>query len=791
MRDSQKTRKQLLNELHETRRQLELLAGAEVERKVAGEELKQSEEKFYKAFLSSPDMIVITSLKDGKYIDVNDNFVNVTGYTRDELIGHNVDEFNLWVNPEDSARMTKLLQEKGQFKSEEFSFRVKSGEIRFWLCSAEIININTEPCMIAVAVDITERKKTEQALRDSESKLAIAFHSSPQAIAITTVKDGRFVEVNDSYLRLSGLTRQELIGQTAATLNITWMNPAERQRVAKVLKEKGRIDNDEVEFISKTGQKQFMLFSAEVIDFGGERCIISSSTDVTDSRLIEQALRESEEKFSKAFSSSPTAVCIVSVAESRFLEVNDSFTRFVGYPREEIIGRTPDELNFWVNKEDIQKMGDVLQKTGRLDNMEIKSRMKSGEIRAGLFSAQTIDIAGKVSMILVITDITAEVEAKEALRESEEMFSKAFRASPMIVTITRLSDGAYMEVNQSFTRVFGFTREETIGRLSADMNVWMRPGDRENMVRHLKSLGHISNEVYAFRTKAGDARTCLFSAELIEYEGETCILSVTNDITEYKRMEAQALEAENLREVDRLRTELLANVSHELRTPLAGIKGFTTMLIDYDKRLTLAEKQEYLDIINKNSDRLVELIEQLLEMSRLGVGMLAIKTAPTNLARLCQDIITQARVRAPNHVFVLDLPSRLPRIVIDANRIRQVLDNIINNSIKYSDAGTEITLSVRKNGDHLLLTVTDHGIGISEDDLPLVFDKMFHSPHKQKSGLPGAGLGLAICKGLIEAHGGKIWIESEVGKGTRCFFTLPLTPESHREDAYIKGEMSL
>jgi signal transduction histidine kinase len=107
-----------------------------------------------------------------------------------------------------------------------------------------------------------------------------------------------------------------------------------------------------------------------------------------------------------------------------------------------------------------------------------------------------------------------------------------------------------------------------------------------------------------------------------------------------------------------------------------------------------------------------------------------------------------------------------------------VLDNIIDNAVKYSNAGTEITLSVRKTGTELLFTVTDHGAGIPQKDLPRIFHHMFHSPRGQKIGVPGAGLGLSICKGLIEAHGGKIWIESEEGVGTRCFFTLPLQSKS-------------
>lgn len=223
-----------------------------------------------------------------------------------------------------------------------------------------------------------------------------------------------------------------------------------------------------------------------------------------------------------------------------------------------------------------------------------------------------------------------------------------------------------------------------------------------------------------------------------------------------------------------LRTELLANVSHELRTPLASIKGFTTVMMDYDNKLTTDEKMEYLDIINHNTDRLSELIEQLLVMSRLGTGMLTIEKEPHNIELLCRDVIAEAKVRTPEYQFVLTLPARLPRAHIDAKRIRQVLDNLIDNAVKNSLPGTKVTISAKKNTDMILINVTDEGLGIPQKDQPRIFDRMFHAESNQKSGMSGAGLGLSICKGLVEAHGGRIWIESEEGKGTRCFFTLPI-----------------
>jgi PAS domain S-box-containing protein len=491
-------------------------------------------------------------------------------------------------------------------------------------------------------------------------------------------------------------------------------------------------------------------------------------------KLAGEELGKSEEKFYKAFRSSPDMVIITSIKDGKFLEVNDSYVKITGYSREELIGHTEAEINMWVDREEANKILRILAEHGKFTNEEIRQRVKSGEIRQWLCSAEILDIDGEPCMIAVAADITERKNAEEALRSSEEKFSKAFRASPQVISISRLSDGTFMEVNDSFTRVFGYKREEIIGRPSPRLNVWISPDDRKKMVQELQKKGRINNEEYRFRTKSGEIRTVLFSAERIDFAGEECLIAVSADITEYKKIEDQAREAANLRELDRLRSQLLANVSHELRTPLASIKGFATMLLDYDSKLEQKEKREYLEIIDKNTDRLVELIEQLLEMSRLEVGMLPIEQRPTDIGELCREAITDARVRSKEHVFNLDLPAKLPSLDIDAIRIRQVLDNLLDNSIKYSREGTEINLSVRQNKTDLLFTVTDHGAGIRQKELSEIFVSIFHAPKKQKTDIKGTGFGLSVSKGLIEAHKGKIWLESEPGVGTRAFFTLPL-----------------
>ena len=259
---------------------------------------------------------------------------------------------------------------------------------------------------------------------------------------------------------------------------------------------------------------------------------------------------------------------------------------------------------------------------------------------------------------------------------------------------------------------------------------------------------------------------------------------------ERKRAEEKARQLETLKELDQVRSQLLANVSHELRTPLTTIKGYSTMLLDYDRRLKHSEKQEYLSAIDRATDRMTELVDHLLDMTRLEAGLLKLDKTPTNITALLQTTIAEARLRTPRHKIVLKLPKTALRLNGDGRRIRQVVDNLIENATKYSKAGSTVTIEAKSQDSELVISVADQGIGIPRENLGNVFDRMFNLEHRLTQESGGLGLGLALCKGLVEAHGGRIWVESELGKGSVFRLALPQEAIAEGEAYGEKGQQS-
>lgn len=231
------------------------------------------------------------------------------------------------------------------------------------------------------------------------------------------------------------------------------------------------------------------------------------------------------------------------------------------------------------------------------------------------------------------------------------------------------------------------------------------------------------------------------------------------------------------KELDQLKSQLLSTVSHELRTPLSSIKGFTTTLLRDDVRWDESTQRDFLKIIEEESARLEELIDDLLDMSLLETGTLRVNPEPTQLRNLLRDGVERVRRQSEAHWFVLDLPSELPRVWADAKRVRQVLHNLLENAVKYSPEGGQITVASEVEGDNLIVNVGDQGPGIPSKYRAQIFERFFQVDGAATRKTGGSGLGLAIAKGIIDAHGGKIWVESAEGQGSVFRFSLPIVKE--------------
>lgn len=223
-----------------------------------------------------------------------------------------------------------------------------------------------------------------------------------------------------------------------------------------------------------------------------------------------------------------------------------------------------------------------------------------------------------------------------------------------------------------------------------------------------------------------------------------------------------------------LKTKFLAMVSHELRTPLTSIIGFTASLLAGDVSWELDEQRDFIRTIQQEANRLEELINHLLDLSRLEAGMLPISRRSFLLDEIIRDVMPQFNAIAKGRKINFHLPADLPPVFVDAKRIAQVLVNLIQNAIRYSPEGTEITISARIRRNFVQVNVTDQGVGILPAERKLIFEAFRRGSNEEKGPAKGAGLGLAICKGLIEAHGGQIWIKNKTTPGATISFTIPI-----------------
>ncbi|WP_170235665.1 sensor histidine kinase [Cyclobacterium qasimii] len=363
------------------------------------------------------------------------------------------------------------------------------------------------------------------------------------------------------------------------------------------------------------------------------------------------------------------------------------------------------------------------------------------------------------------------------VNEQEEKFSKAFHKAPFIIFLSKLKDGEIFEVNKSVYSISGFQPHELIGLKSIDLNIWKQNEDLLKFTLDLKSKGLVVEDEYLFRKKSGELFHGLISAEIIEINNVKCVISVINDITNRKQAEFNLRKSEaSLRELNSTKDKFFSIIAHDLKSPFNGILGLSEILSEQVREKDYEGIDTYATIINSSSRHAMALLSNLMEWSRSQTGRMEFNPEKVDLVKTTKSIIELLKTSSEEKAIGISLNAPL-KLELNADKamIETVLRNLISNAIKFTPFKGEVIITVEEAENEYLLSVADSGVGIDKVN----FEKLFRIDTSYSTlgtnNEKGTGLGLILCKEFIEKHKGKVGLESELGVGSRFYFTLPKT----------------
>jgi len=737
---------------------------------------------FSRLVQANPVASVILSLADRRVVEVNQPFVALSGFSRAEAVGRTIEQLGLVSNPGDSDMMAETWRTGAPTGDLSLSLRPTSGPARAVSASVVPVDLDGAPHAIVHLVDVTDHSIAETRLREAESRYRAVVEAQTDLVC-RFLPDTTLTFVNGAYCRFFGKPRGELVGTSFLALLPEESRAAVRERISSQVGHPRRetYEHDVLLPDGTVGRQQWT--DQPILDDEGRLVELQAiGRDVTDQRRAEAAVRASEARFRSLIANATDLVTLLD-PDGTIRYESPAISRILGHDPEALVGQRAFDL---VHPDDRSLIRDafgalVADATLR-PTVEFRFRHADGSWRWLEATGTNLLADPAVGGVVVNSrDVTERRAAAAALDRERALIQALLDSTPDMVYVKDTAS-RFLRINPAAAAWYGLADPAAaIGR--TDHDIFPRAIADPLLAEERRLLAGQVAEINRLEhyPDRGDGGVWLLAIKVPVRDADGAIVGlagISRDVTAMKRSEQEVLAAKEAAEAaSRAKSRFLANMSHELRTPLNAVLGYAHLLLDgLDGPLSPEQEADVRRIV-AGADRLLALVDDVLDVARIEAGRLPLAVESVELAPLVEAVRDElgAQAAAKGLALVVDVPAGL-RVEGDPVRLRQVLRNLAANAVKFTETG-QVTISARAEGDRVAVSVADTGIGLAPEAIPAIFEPFRQADAGTNRRYGGSGLGLTIVSRLIDLHRGAIAVESLPGAGSTFTVTLPARGE--------------
>jgi len=751
------------------------------ERKKAEYIAQVSELRYRRLFETAKDGILLIDYKTGMILDVNQFLIDLLDYSKKDFLEKHLWEVGVFKDIAASKDNFETLQKKKYVRFEDLPLVTKRGtrvDVEFVANAYAVDGSTIIQCNIR---DITERKKAEKRFLEEKmaekNKYRGLFETSRDAIMTIEPPSWNFTSGNSATLKMfKTKSEAKFISyppwKLSPPLQPDGSKSSEKAReMIKIAMEKG---SNLFEWTHRTidGKEFFAEVYLSRVSANGEYFVQAIVRDITEQKRMQHELFEAEKKnFKNIFDSAADGIIIVDPETEKFVAVNPAACRMLGYSKKDLEKLGVMDIH---PKKDLPYVIRVFKKQLRGDCTKASDMpvlKKDGRVFFADINSTKVIFEEKTCLMGFFHDNTDRLElekARENLREAKEK-----------VILSSIGDGVMAcDINNKIiifnsvaSQITGFSVEEALGK-----------DYHEIISLVMEDTGRPSKDFIAHAIKEGKAMDMANHAELVRKDGTK--VPVADSAAPFFDLEHKIIgcvvvfrDVTHERAVDRAKTEFVSLASHQLRTPLTGINWLTEMLLREDLGKIADKQKESIEVISHSAKQMVELIGSLLNVSRLELSTFSINPVLMTLRKSVDEVLDELshEISEKEIKITRDYPAKTTMVKADPVLLKVIYQNILSNAVRYAFPKTVLAIKIKKDDINILLKVTDQGIGISKEDKPKIFTKLYRANNAQLFVTDGTGLGLYIVKLVVDAVGGKIWFDSELNKKTSFYVSLPLS----------------